>query len=304
MWMAWGPELTFFCNDAYRRDTLGKKYPWALGRPGARGVGGDLAGHRPADRDRPARPARPPGTRRCCCSSSAAATAEETYHTFSYSPLADDDGRVAGMLCVVSEDTERVIGERRHGHAARRSAPVDRRRCTEAEALAAAPRHARADQRSLPFTLIYLYDGTARAAAGDRRSGVAPVAPASLPATTRTGVAASAPSASAGRRRRARARFADLPTGAWTSRRRALSCCRSARARALARLPGGRRSTRYRPSTTSYPGFLVLVAGQLAAGIADARAYEAERRRAEAWPSSTRPRPTSSPTSATSSARR
>ncbi|PRC50228.1 hypothetical protein C6A85_70565, partial [Mycobacterium sp. ITM-2017-0098] len=20
MWMAWGPELTFFCNDAYRRD--------------------------------------------------------------------------------------------------------------------------------------------------------------------------------------------------------------------------------------------------------------------------------------------
>ena len=36
MWMAWGPELTFFYNDAYRRDTLGKKYPWALGRPRAR----------------------------------------------------------------------------------------------------------------------------------------------------------------------------------------------------------------------------------------------------------------------------
>jgi hypothetical protein len=33
MWMAWGPELTFFCNAAYRRDTLGTKYPWALGRP-------------------------------------------------------------------------------------------------------------------------------------------------------------------------------------------------------------------------------------------------------------------------------
>jgi hypothetical protein len=33
MWMAWGPELTFLCNDSYRRDTLGKKYPWALGRP-------------------------------------------------------------------------------------------------------------------------------------------------------------------------------------------------------------------------------------------------------------------------------
>jgi len=35
MWMAWGPELTFFCNDAYRRDTLGAKYPgrWASPPP-------------------------------------------------------------------------------------------------------------------------------------------------------------------------------------------------------------------------------------------------------------------------------
>jgi hypothetical protein len=31
--MAWGPDLTFFSNAAYRRDTLGRKYPWALGRP-------------------------------------------------------------------------------------------------------------------------------------------------------------------------------------------------------------------------------------------------------------------------------
>ena len=30
MWMAWGPELTFLCNDAYR-PTLGIKDPWALG---------------------------------------------------------------------------------------------------------------------------------------------------------------------------------------------------------------------------------------------------------------------------------
>ncbi len=38
---------------------------------------------------------------------------EETYHTFSYSPLAADDGTVAGLLCVVSEDTEEVIAHRR-----------------------------------------------------------------------------------------------------------------------------------------------------------------------------------------------
>ncbi|CAM5522091.1 histidine kinase OS=Streptomyces microflavus OX=1919 GN=Smic_86350 PE=4 SV=1 [Streptomyces microflavus] len=50
MWMAWGPELTFFCNSAYRRDTLGSKYPMGPGPPGERGMGGDLGRHRPTDR--------------------------------------------------------------------------------------------------------------------------------------------------------------------------------------------------------------------------------------------------------------
>jgi len=33
MWMAWGPELTFLYNDTYGQVTLGKKHPWALGKP-------------------------------------------------------------------------------------------------------------------------------------------------------------------------------------------------------------------------------------------------------------------------------
>ncbi len=33
MWMAWGPELTMFYNDAYQQATLRRKHPWALGRP-------------------------------------------------------------------------------------------------------------------------------------------------------------------------------------------------------------------------------------------------------------------------------
>ena len=40
-----------FYNDAYERDTLQAKHPWALGRPAARGVGRDLARHRAADPD-------------------------------------------------------------------------------------------------------------------------------------------------------------------------------------------------------------------------------------------------------------
>src|SRR5690349_25038826 len=32
MWIAWGPELTFFYNDAYAADTLASKHPWTLGK--------------------------------------------------------------------------------------------------------------------------------------------------------------------------------------------------------------------------------------------------------------------------------
>src|SRR6185312_13286266 len=38
---------------------------------------------------------------------------EETYHTFSYSPLYDESSRIGGMLCVVTEETERLVSERR-----------------------------------------------------------------------------------------------------------------------------------------------------------------------------------------------
>jgi hypothetical protein len=112
MWMAWGQHLTFFCNAACRRDTLGRKYPWALGRPASEvwaEIWDDI------------------GPRIGAVLTTGKATwdealllflersgyPEETYHTFSYSPLRDDAGAVVGMLCVVSEDTDRVIGERR-----------------------------------------------------------------------------------------------------------------------------------------------------------------------------------------------
>src|SRR5579862_3809927 len=35
MWVGWGPDFTFFYNDAYAAMTLGPKHPWALGRSAA-----------------------------------------------------------------------------------------------------------------------------------------------------------------------------------------------------------------------------------------------------------------------------
>ena len=37
---------------------------------------------------------------------------EETYYTFSYSPIPTDDGTVGGIICANTDDTQRVIGER------------------------------------------------------------------------------------------------------------------------------------------------------------------------------------------------
>ncbi len=92
MWMAWGPDLTFLCNDAYRRDTLGAKYPWALGKP-AREVWSEIW------TDIGPRIESVIGTGIATWDESLllflerSGYQEETYHTFSYSPIADDDGR-------------------------------------------------------------------------------------------------------------------------------------------------------------------------------------------------------------------
>ncbi len=52
---------------------------------------------------------------------------EETYHTFSYSPLLGDQGKVEGLFCAVSEETGRVHQRAAARTAAARSAPACQR---------------------------------------------------------------------------------------------------------------------------------------------------------------------------------
>ena len=109
---------------------------------------------------------------------------EESYHTFSYSPLRDDDGAVVGMLCVVREDTERVIGERRMATLRDLGSDPSVVR-TEQETLEFAGRQLDRNRRDLPFTLTYLFDDdgvTARLAASTGIAAGHPAAPAALAA--------------------------------------------------------------------------------------------------------------------------
>ena len=82
---------------------------------------------------------------------------EETYYTFSYSPIPTDDGTVGGIICANTDDTQRVIGERqlallRELAAATGDARSWQQACERsARALATNP-------RDLPFALIYLIE--------------------------------------------------------------------------------------------------------------------------------------------------
>ena len=151
MWMGWGPELTFLYNDAYARDTLAKKHPWALGRT-AREVWAEIWP------DIGPRIERVLGTGQATWDEGLMlflerrGYTEETYHTFSYSPLYDESSRIGGMLCVVTEETERLVSERRVAILRDLAAGLTTAR-SEAEVFEAVERCLKADGRDVPFSV-------------------------------------------------------------------------------------------------------------------------------------------------------
>jgi PAS domain S-box-containing protein len=112
MFVLWGPERTVIYNDAYI-PVLGYKHPWALGRgifdiwPEVREriepvIDQAYAGESSYFEDMPVvlrRREQP----------------EQTYFTFSYSPVHGRSGAVAGALCTLQETTEKVLVEQRLG---------------------------------------------------------------------------------------------------------------------------------------------------------------------------------------------
>ena len=285
MWMGWGPDLTFLYNDTYAEMTLGKKHPWALGRP-AREVWSEIWGDIGPRIQRVLDGGRATWDEALLLFLERSGYREETYHTFSYSPLSGDDGSIMGMFCVVTEETERVIGERRLSFL-RALASALGSAIIEADVLAAIENCLSQSHRDLPFTLTYLFqaDGNARLACS---SGIQP---GHLAAPTR--IALSDPQSpwpvaellaqkslihvDLDRR------FGKLPSGAWDSApsRAAIVPLQSqGQDRPAGFFIAGLNP--FRQLDTEYAGFIELIAGQIAAGLANSRAYEQERRRAEA----------------------
>ncbi|WP_232631425.1 PAS domain S-box protein [Methylobacterium sp. Leaf118] len=109
MFLAWGPEGISFFNDAYR-PVFGDRLPRALGAR-FRDIWADLwddigplvdaalSGQSVSRRNLPLTMHR-------------YGAPEQTWWTFTYSPVRDDDGRINGMICITGETTAEVLSER------------------------------------------------------------------------------------------------------------------------------------------------------------------------------------------------
>ena len=232
----WGPEFVVLYNDAYR-SVFGAKHPRALGLSGREawseiwdgvlhGLLADVVrtGEAFWAKDR-------------LFILERYGFLEETYFDVSYDPVRVESGAVGGVFCIVTETTERVVGERRMAllrdlAAHNATARTERDACVLAtETLAAKP-------DDVTFALAYL--------GGTLQCGT-PGAERALDEAPRELVK-------------------ELPVYA------------SGRGRAGTLVLG---VNPRRPFDDSYRAFFDLVAGQLGTALANARAYEDERRRAE-----------------------
>ncbi len=287
MWMSWGPELTFLYNDDYARMTLGKKHPWALGKPSQevwKEIWDDIGPriHRVLETGEAT------WDEALLLFLERSGYREETYHTFSYSPLSGDDGTVAGHLCVVTEETDRVIGERRL-KTLRSLAGELSKTITEEEVVSCIARCLGENQKDLPFTLLYLFteDGSeARLACQTGMAEHHPAAPESIQLSEKNQpwpIGELLTGKDSIIVENLLERFALVPSGSWDkSPWRALLLPITSQGQDK---PAGvivAALNPYRPLDVSYAGFMDLVAGQIAASVANARAYSAEKKRAEA----------------------
>ncbi len=161
MFVWWGRQLINLYNDAYR-PFLGKKHPDALGQS-ARDVWAeiwDLIGPRAE-----AVLERGESTfdEALLLIMERYGYPEETYFTFAYSPIRDDQGAVGGIFCAVTDDTSRIIGERRLKLLREVAARTPQTHAPE-EVCTAAAASIGGDAYDLPFALIYLTESGGRAA--------------------------------------------------------------------------------------------------------------------------------------------
>src|SRR5882724_7117731 len=284
MWMGWGPEFYFFCNDAYL-PTLGIKANW-MGTP-ARQVWAEIWNDIGPRIESVVQQGEATWDESLRLFLERSGYPEETYHTFSYSPLNDDGGSISGMLCVVTEETKRVIDDRRLAMLRDLASDLAVTK-TEEELCVAVEHNLELNNKDVPFSLIYLFDDDTNVARLRCSQGVTSgdaIAPATMdlnstealwPAQELFGNPSPILVSELAQR------FQVIPTGPWVKSAR--QCAIVPIAQQGQNRPAGfliAAINPYRPYDDPYKGFIGLLAGQISAALSNARAYAQERKRAE-----------------------
>jgi hypothetical protein len=288
MWLGWGPEFTFFYNDAYARMTLGPKHPWALGKP-ARQVWAEIWSDIGPRAESVLRTGKATWDEGLLLFLERNGFPEETYHTFSYSPVPDDAGNIGGLLCVVTEDTDRTIGERRLRTLRELAARTIDEAKSAIDACQTASEILEHNQRDVPFAALYLINDTGSKAVLAGTAGIASNSTISPPLVDLTSSNEPWPFKEVLQSNQGiivptlAKRFESIPQGPWSDPPQqaiVLPMSKTGQINLAGFLVAGLNSRR--PFDDSYSGFLELLVSQIATAVSSARAYEEEKRRAEA----------------------
>ena len=157
MWIGWGRQMSFLYNDAYVHVLGLEKHPWALGRPAAEvwaeiwDVCGPLA-------DKVFRRGEATFVDEVRLLLSRGDSLEETFYSFSYSPIRDEFGAVAGLFCPSNDVTSKAVGARRSRTLSELVANALIQKSTTAACTSAETTLAK-NPDDVPFAQLYLIDG-------------------------------------------------------------------------------------------------------------------------------------------------
>jgi signal transduction histidine kinase len=270
----WGPSLITLYNDGYR-PSFGAKHPRVLGAPAATlwPEAWHLLGPM---MKQVVESGIPTWSEDQFLLMDRNGFSEETYWTFSYSPIRGESGSVDGVFTAVSETTTRVLGERRLRTLRELGSEVTRARGVQDTAKVTADVLS-GNPRDLPFALIYLGDKKRLFLRGTSGQAVEHFsAPDEVTAGSGEGLFADVLF-----RVLERGDTATVEEGhVHPKRALVLPIASPGQEDAAGVLVVG--ISPHLHLDESYRGFLGLVAGQLATAISTARAYEEEKKRAEA----------------------
>lgn len=286
IWIGWGKELIKFYNDPYKA-IVGGKHPWALGSPASvvwKDIWRDIEPMLKTVMDEDT------GTyvESQLLIMERNGYPEETYYTFSYTPIPGDNGGTEGMICFNTDDTYRILSERQLQTVTELSKDlIDAK--TDEEVIGATLQSLQHNTHDFPFVLFYTY-GTDKAIL----SGTANVAGSNMLVPTEINLSDDS-SFSAAINTAASTKklqfFSDiqpvfgshLPTGAW-----------QVPATKVIILPVVQASNKdpygflifgfnpYRLLDENYSNFFSQVSDQVATSFANVHMLEEERKRAEA----------------------